>query len=358
MCLNSSAYIADLYAPGRSVLMHIRCVGEGSFVRRISVSRIIWLVIAIALGAQLGACANLTDQPRDEVRVRIGTGPVQSHRVDPFASLYVPYAMMSSLAYTERQNLTADHCPEPALLDRDKDAQAIAWIRSLNGRKWHCLFGLSERLPCPRRYLDCNTIGVPDVQVWRRNNSFCSEIVIVFRGINLMDPGDWSRLRWLVPRFDHYEQIQAYLERIAAKTGCHRGTKLIAVGHSLGGGLAEEAAHANGRIRYVYAFNSFPVWGFAGPEARRRNAIGLGIDNVYEAGEIVAIPRLLLKQPDTSCNPRVRTVQFNLIPVGLPIEKHRIDTLTMNLVEFSRRGVSARSAMAYRDAVRCAEARL
>jgi hypothetical protein len=39
-----------------------------------------------------------------------------------------------------------------------------------------------------------------------------------------------------------------------------------------------------------------------------RNKIGLGIDNVYEAGEIAAIPRLLLKGPGTACNPRIRTV--------------------------------------------------
>ena len=85
-----------------------------------------------------------------------------------------------------------------------------------------------------------------------------------------------------------------------------------------------------------------------------RNKIGLGVDNVYEAGEIADIPRLLLKGPGTACNPRIRTVQFNLIPIGLPIEKHKIDTLTMNLLELSRRG-SSRSVLAYAAAVRCSE---
>ena len=84
-----------------------------------------------------------------------------------------------------------------------------------------------------------------------------------------------------------------------------------------------------------------------------RNKIGLGIDNVYEAGEIAAIPRLLLKGPGTACNPRIRTVQFNLIPIGLPIEKHKIDTLTMNMLQLSRRGISPRSALGYAAAARC-----
>jgi hypothetical protein len=50
--------------------------------------------------------------------------------------------------------------------------------------------------------------------------------------------------------------------------------------------------------------------GFVSPDptVQARNKIGLGIDNVYEAGEIAAIPRLLLKGPGTACNPRIRTV--------------------------------------------------
>jgi hypothetical protein len=109
------------------------------------------------------------------------------------------------------------------------------------------------------------------------------------------------------------------------------------------------------RIRYVYEFNSFPAGGFVGfdPTVQARNKIGLGIDNVYEAGEIAEIPRLLLKGPGTACNPRIRTVQFNLIPMGLPIEKHKIDTLTMKMVELSHHGIGPRSALGYAAAARC-----
>ena len=316
------------------------------------------LLFAIALGTQFGACAIVSDQPRDQVRVRVGPEPFQAHRAEPYGSLYVSYAMMSSLAYTGRQNLNPDFCPESASFDRQKDAAAIAWMRSLSARKWHCVFGLSETLPCPRRYLNCNSAGIPDLQVWRRGDPFCSELAISFRGVNLLDPTDWLYLRWLAPRFDPYQQVQARIETMAAITGCRRaGTRMVAVGHSLGGGLAEATAYTDGRIRYVYAFNSFPAGGFVGPDptVQARNKIGLGVDNVYEAGEIAEIPRLLLKGPGTTCNPRIRTVQFNLIPIGLPVEKHKIDTLTMNLVELSQRGISQRSALGYAAAARCHE---
>jgi len=322
-------------------------------VRGFVVGRTVNVLFALALAALLGGCASF-DQPRDEVRVRVGPEPVRAVRAEPYAALYASYAMISSLAYTGREKLNRNLCPEPSLLDRQEDAHAIGWIRSLNGRKWQCVFGLSETLPCPHRYRDCNPLGVPDLQVWRRDNPFCSELVIAFRGVNLMDPGDWSYLRWLFPRFDENGSMQARVEHIAGRTGCRAGTRMIAVGHSLGGGLAEETAYANGRIRYVYAFNAFPAAAFVIPDSvRARNKIGLGIDNVYEAGEILDLPRLLLRGPGTSCNPRVRTVQFNLVPFGVPIEKHRIDTLTINMLELSRPGISARSAEGYRSAARC-----
>jgi hypothetical protein len=326
-------------------------------MRGINVRGFAKLLFAIALGAQLGSCATITDQPRDEVRVRVGPQPFQAYRAEPFASLYISYAMMSSLAYTGRQNLNLDLCPEYTSFDPQKDAEAIAWMRSLNAKKWHCLFGLSETLPCPRRYLECNPSGIPDLQVWRRDD--CSELVVAFRGVNLLDPSDWLYLRWLFPRFDPYQQVSAQVENIAAISGCRRAaTRMVAVGHSLGGGLAEATAYADGRIRYVYEFNTFPAGGFVGPDpmVQARNKIGLGIDNVYEAGEFAHLPQLLLQGPGTVCNPHVRTVQFNLVPIGLPIEKHKIDTFTVNMLELAQRGISGAWAAGYVAAARCNEA--
>jgi hypothetical protein len=327
-------------------------------MRDVMGGRLAKLLYVVILGNQLCACASLSDQPRNEVRVNVGPEPVRAYRAEPYASLYLSYAMMSSLAYAGHQSLDPDFCPEFASLDRKKDAETISWMRSLKAKKWQCLFGLSETLPCPRRYPSCHQVGVPDLQVWRRSDPFCAELAIVFRGVDLMNPADWPYLRWLVPRFDQYDQIQTLVDRVAINSGCRRAsTRVVAVGHSLGGGLAEAAAYANGRIRYVYGFNAFPVAGFIGPKPATwsRNKIGLGIDNVYESGEILAFPRLLVMGPGTSCNPRTRTVQFNLIPFGLPVEKHQIKTLAANMVELSRHGSNAQPAMAYHNVPSCSE---
>jgi len=258
--------------------LHAITCDLGLAVQGFIVSRLVKVLCLLALGVQLGACAALSNQPRDEVRVRVGPEAERPYRAEPYAALYSSYAMMTSLAYTRREYLNRDLCPDQSLLDRENGAQAIEWMRSLNGKKWHCLFGLSETLPCPHRYRDCNPRGTPDLQVWRRDNPFCNELVIAFRGVNLMDLSDWLYLRWLLPRIDESESMQVRVEGIAAKTGCHRaGKKIIAAGHSLGGGLAEETAYSNGRIRYVYAFNAFPVAESFTPDSsvRALNKIGL-----------------------------------------------------------------------------------
>ncbi len=308
-----------------------------------------WLAgaAAIALGVQLGACGNSL-QPRDEVRVRVGLGPEQAERAAPFAALYLPYAMMSSLAYTRAEKLNVDLCPDPASFSKGQDdAAASAWMRSLQARNWRCVFGLSEMRPCPRRYPNCRPFDGPDLQVWRRNASACGEVVIAYRGVNLRDPTDWPSLRWMLklPRFGEDPQIDGML----AASGCGAATKVIAVGHSLGGRHAEEAAYANGRIRYVYAFNNAHVFGFVDPATRARNQKGLGIDRVHEAGDLLTVSSVFW--PASSCNPRIRIVQFNLTPVGLPIMEHNINTLTANMVEVARG--NGKSALAYRDAARC-----
>ena len=97
----------------------------------------------------------------------------------------------------------------------------------------------------------------------------------------------------------------------------------------------------------ISCFRLWPPFNLATPAERNSRQF------CYEVGEIAEIPRLLLKGPGTACNPRIRTVQFNLIPMGLPIEKHEIDTLTMKMVELSQRRIGPRSALGYAAAARC-----
>lgn len=296
---------------------------------------------------QVSACA-YSLQPRDQARVQIGPGPEQAQPAAPYTSLYIPYAMMTSLAYTGADHLNADRCPDPASLDAPNDSPANAWMRSLRANHWRCVFGLSEAQPCPRRYPNCRPFNGPDLQVWRRNDTPCSEVVIAYRGLNLRDPVDWPNLRWLfkLSRFGDAAQIDGIL----AASGCRAAGRVIAAGHSLGGGYAEDGAYANRRVRYVYAFNAFPVASLD-LDPSIRNQRGLGIDLVHEVGDLFSVLRLF--RPASACNPRVRIVRFNLIPFGPPIIAHNIDALTLNMFDVSR-GVRAKPALAYRAAAHCA----
>jgi len=125
-------------------------------------------------------------------------------------------------------------------------------------------------LPCPLRNPQCKLIGGLEFHVWRRVDNGCREVAIAFRGTDRNDLGDWqSNFRWLhrlAPRFDQYDQVRenigTIVQRIEA-AGCNSpNVRFVAVGHSLGGGLAEQVGYAHPKIRYVYAFDPSPVTGF------------------------------------------------------------------------------------------------
>jgi pimeloyl-ACP methyl ester carboxylesterase len=201
---------------------------------------------------------------------------------------------------------------------------------------------------------------------WRRQAGVCREVAIAFRGTDRHDRGDWlSNFRWLhrlTPRFDQYDQVRTHIRRIVARikaNGCGgRDVLFVTVGHSLGGGLAQQAAYADGSIRYVYAFDSSPITGIFDVSAllRERNTQGLGVDRAYEAGEILVLPRILIENivPPSPCNPRVRTVRFNLL-MGSPIAQHSIAELTGKLSDSARTaGADPRRVDGARDARGCA----
>ncbi len=306
---------------------------------------------ALTLAAfALGACAT---QSHDAVQVGVGTDFPVTAKAKDYAALYVPYAMMATAAYAAPSDLNRHRCPDAGLLARpqpgDSDADyrntVRGWIGYLNARGWECRFGVYGSLPCPPRAGGdkCHPVGGLEFNVWRRMQSGrCREAVIAFRGTDKNDVGDWiSNFRWLnrlAPKFDQYAQVQTHITQIVARimqNGC-AGGQFVSAGHSLGGGLAQQAAYAdgNGSIKYVYAFDPSPVTGFFDVSAvlREKSTNGLGVDRAYEAGEILALPRLIVENifPPAPCRPRVRTVRFNVL-TGLGITQHSISELTKKL---------------------------
>lgn len=322
-------------------------------------------VLALA-ALTLGACAI---QPRDDVQVSVGADIPKSAKAKDYAALYTPYAMMATAAYIEPVDFNRYNCPDPGLLrkarsglsasDTDFRTSVRGWIGHLNARGWECRFGVYGSLACPPRAGGdaCKPVGGLQFHVWRRvQGGQCREAVIAFRGTDKSDVGDWiSNFRWLYrlqPKFDQYAQVQTHITDIVArikKNGCaDAGTQFTSTGHSLGGGLAQQAAYADdsGSIRYVYTFDPSPVTGFFDVSALvlEKSTAGLGVDRAFEAGEILALPRLIVENiyPPAPCNPRIRTVRFNLL-TGLGIKQHSIAGLTKELSAVGR-GADARRA--------------
>ncbi len=316
-------------------------------------SHLILRLLALALAAfMLGACAT---QPPGEVRVGIGTQQFELAKARDYAALYTPYAMMATVAYTDPYALNSQHCPDPGRLvvaqpgesaaDADYRKTVRGWIGYLHARGWECRFGIYGSLKCPPRAGDCHPVSGLEFHVWRRmQGGSCREAVIAFRGTDKNDLGDWvSNFRWLnrlVPKFDQYAQVQTHITQIVHRikqNGCNgAGTQFVSAGHSLGGGLAQQAAYADadGSIKYVYAFDPSPVTGFfdVSELVRDHSTKGLGVDHAYEQGEILALPRLIIENifPPADCRPRIRSVRFNVL-TGLPATQHSIAELTKQL---------------------------
>jgi pimeloyl-ACP methyl ester carboxylesterase len=332
---------------------------------------------ALLLAVSLSGCAS---QSRDDVQVRIGIGETKTEPATNYASLYAPYAMMATAAYADPPVLNRHLCPDVGLLGLRSNATTDdefafhgtvrGWIKTLNQRRWECHFGHVGKLECPKRNPNCKATDGLEFHVWRRMDGGCREVAIAFRGTDRRDSGDWqSNFRWfkrLEPRFDQYDQVREHMERIVQRVedgGCRgAATRFVSVGHSLGGGLAQQAAYASPKIRYVYAFDPSPVTGFfdISELLREKHMHQLGVDRTYESGEILTLPRHILENifPPEACNPSVRTVRFNLLS-GLPASQHNMQQLANQMHEMARKQrVVARlpaehPASGYPHAVQC-----
>jgi pimeloyl-ACP methyl ester carboxylesterase len=325
----------------------------------------------LACALSLAACAV---QPREEVRVSIGTGEPRPEMTKHYASLYLPYAMMATAAYSDPKILDAHHCPDMSKLGvrafaRDDDdfrfhRTVQGWIAQLSANAWECRFGVVGSLGrCPPRLPGCDLSSGLEFHVWRRMQNGCREVVVAFRGTDKDDLGDWrSNFRWfhrLKPKFDQYDQVRTHMGLIVERIDGHgcAGVPVTTAGHSLGGGLAQQAAYAHWRVRYVYAFDPSPVTGFFDVSAMQReaNVVGLGIDRAYESGEVLSLPRHILEgiYPPAACNPRIRIVRFSLL-TGPSVRQHNMESLTKEMRTFAaQRGANARRALAHDAALHC-----
>ncbi|HEX9170504.1 MAG TPA: hypothetical protein VF886_16530, partial [Roseiarcus sp.] len=263
-------------------------------MRPIASVRAVKLIAAAIALPFLWGCAGLhLDQGPDQViqRTEGEDNYAQRQKAGPVAARVLPYALLAEQSYDPRVYTNRRAAPRATACAADDprdcnaradDQRAARWLN-----EWRYVWSCSGPDECGVR-LTGKSETVSDglgVQIWARRGAECAEAVIAFRGTVRGDKGDWeSNFHWIsraFPIYDQYEQARDHIGDFIGhieRDKCYRAgrTEIIAVGHSLGGGLAQLAAYSDSRIRRVYAFDPSMVTGYysVDPPHRDRNVRG------------------------------------------------------------------------------------
>lgn len=207
---------------------------------------------------------------------------------------------------------------------------------------------LSEIPPFPETPPGHLKIKGLEREVWiKKSNGLRPLALIVFRGTDFKQLGDWfSNFRW-VTRFipltwDQYDQTRSLVPELVENIRKHAKKKygeepiIISAGHSLGGGLAQQAGYISKHIKKVYAFDASVVTGYysVNKADRNLNKMGMKIYRIYEHGEILAYLRLFMKLifPVTHENPQIVEIRYNLGKGNL-VSQHSMKKFACELLE-------------------------
>ena len=193
--------------------------------------------------------------------------------------------------------------------------------------------GLGRAIPLPHGWSEVKELGreLKSVSLAlavfeRRDHGKLAEVVVAFRGTD--ERRDW--IQNLVPFFrEQIPPASAEFERILSRYR-EPSIKVVATGHSLGGGLAFHMSFVYPHVEAI-AFNSSPVTK-AGTKLQRGNAR----TSVWESGEILQAPRnpvnwLRIRWRET------RRVEFRFLH-GSPVKQHEIHRLALNLLKLGASG--------------------
>lgn len=284
-------------------------------------------------------------QRSGEAFIRVGEFRAAHLPSTNYAGHYLPYALFALAAYDRDGG-------GPARLDEllkrpPSDDAALARVTAELRDGWLAGWTLIEQgegpLPCPDGEGQCGGTALGGLGYKVFSSPARNAIVVAFRGTDFKEADDWiANLRWVtrfLPYYDQYAQVQRHIGPILDRAlAAHKlaDPKIVATGHSLGGGLAQQAAYKDGRIRAVVAFDPSTVTGYYDPGvAGKANSVGLLIDRVYQRGEVLAYLRFLMTQlyPVSAFNPQIRTVRFSFGAHGGGVAKHSMADLAAGLLE-------------------------
>jgi hypothetical protein len=270
---------------------------------------------------------------RDPVQRPVPLTTIETVSLKPSLRGFWQYGLLSAAAYEPQREDLEGICPI-------RSKFVSRWVRNTNYS--HSAF------PPPRIEDHGRRIGGLEYGVWEDKSSQTGKrVAIAFRGTDFKEYGDWySNARWITRlnplTWDQYQQtrdlVAVLVPKLQAEYGA--GVEIMAVGHSLGGGLAQHAAYSSSDINTVYAFASSPVTGSSSLD-RRVSKKGVMTFRVYESGEILSALRWVSRRfvPLRTKDPDVKEARFNFrrslkreYRGNNPISQHSITQFTCDLI--------------------------
>lgn len=244
-----------------------------------------------------------------------------------------------------------DHDPklisDCAILSAEIYSRDEKTSRSKTLPRTHFQWELFEEFEPPTFPRGIFVFGGLGLEVWTTRQAEHRPIAaLIFRGTRFTKFTDWySNFRWvtqLIPRvWDQYRETQATVPSIMTALNARFGTglKIIAAGHSLGGGLAQHEGYSAYDISDVYAFNPSPVTGFYSIQkhVREKNVENLRVLRMYEHGEVLAYFRLIVRlfSPLRYRDPSIIEIRFNF-GTGDAVSEHSMTMFARGLQASTR----------------------
>ncbi|MGR3504598.1 MAG: DUF6792 domain-containing protein [Paracoccaceae bacterium] len=207
---------------------------------------------------------------------------------------------------------------DPALMKLPSDTNLGKWERAAN-------------LPGVNFCLDDPSGVFYETFLFTSPNSNILEAVIVFRGTEGPSLRDWSANLSNVTGIEplQYRRALQELEKLFEEfqKPQYEGLSIYAAGHSLGGGLAQQAGYRFSQIKAVYAFNSSPVtnWSWMALNNNEITQDWPVIYRLFHTGEAL--------DPLRSAATAITTTRFNRYDIGIQLqEKSRIGGHAMDVI--------------------------